>query len=61
MGLIGTVTPFKLMCTPNKVSVMIYFQNIKNIDFKELKTAVYVFSNMLNIKKLGKNPPEEKC
>ena len=47
MGLIGTVTPFKPMCAPNKL--MIYVQNIKNIDFKELKTEIYVFSNMLDI------------
>ena len=39
MGLIG------------KALVMIYLQNIKNIDFKQLKTAIYIFSNMLNIKK----------
>ena len=39
---------------------MIYLQNIfKNIVFKSLKTAIYVFSDMWNILKWGKNPLEQ--
>ena len=56
MSLIGTMRQFKLMCAPNKVNVIIYLQNI---DFKESKTAIYVFSNMLNITKFGKKHPEK--
>ena len=51
-GLIGTVTPFKPMCALISPLHDLFTKYKNNIDFKELKTAIYVFSNMSKILKV---------